>query len=444
MKIQLSDHFTYGKLIRFVLPSVTMMIFTSIYSIVDGLFVSNFVGKTSFAAINLIFPLFIIIGAVGFMIGSGGSAIVAKTFGEGKSELANRYFSMLVYVAMIAGIVFAILGHIFLRNIAGFLGAEGEILEDCVLYGRILLCSFVFFLLQITFESFFIAAEKPKLGLLVTVSAGVTNIVLDALFIIGFGWGLAGAAIATAISQVIGGVIPLVYFFGKNSSLLRLGKTEFYGKILGKTCVNGSSEMMSNISASIVTVLYNWQLLRLAGEDGVAAYGVIMYVNFIFIAIMFGYSMGSAPIVSFHYGAGNHGELQNLFRKSLKIMGVTGISLVILSSVFTRPLASIFVGYDPELLEMTVHGYRIFLLSFLLCGFPIYGSAFFTALNNGLVSAVISFMRTLVFECLSVMILPIFFGLNGVWGSIIVAEFMSLLITVFFWLKLNKKYHYIR
>lgn len=444
MRIQLSDHFTYSKLIRFVLPSITMMIFTSIYSIVDGLFVSNFVGKTPFAAINLIFPLFMIIGAVGFMIGTGGSAIVAKTFGEGKAELANRYFSMLVYITIFAGVIFTILGQIFLVPVSEFLGAEGEMLENCVIYGRILLCGFVFFLLQITFESFLIAAEKPKLGLLVTVLAGLTNIILDVLFIVVFDWGLVGAAVATTISQVLAGSIPLIYFIRKNDSLLQLGKTEFYGKILGKTCVNGSSEMMSNISASIVTVLYNWQLLRLAGENGVAAYGVIMYVNFIFIAILFGYSMGSAPIVSFHYGAGNHGELQNLFRKSLKLMGGAGVVLAILSFALSRPLASIFVGYDPVLLEMTVHGYRIFLLSFLLCGFPIFGSAFFTALNNGLVSAAISFLRTLVFECAAVMILPIFFGLDGVWSSIIVAEFMSLVITVFFWLKLNKKYHYIR
>ena len=442
MRIQLSEHFTYGKLVRFVLPPVIMLIFTSIYSVVDGLFVSNFVGKIPFAAINLIMPILMILGAFGFMIGTGGTAVVAKTLGEGKADLANKYFSMLVFSAIIGGVILILIGQILLRPVSILLGAEGEMLENCILYGSIILCALPFFLIQNVFQSFFIAAEKQKLGLAVIVIAGVTNMILDALFIVVFKWGLAGAAVATAISQVLGGIIPIVYFGRKNDSLLRLVKTKFYGNILGKTIINGSSEMMSNISASVVTTLYNLQLLRLAGEDGVAAYGVIMYVNFIFVAILFGYAIGSSPIVSFHYGAGNIMELQNLLKKSLVLVGGAGIVLTVSAYLAAEPMSRIFVGYDEELLQITVHGFRIYVFAFLLCGFSIFGSAFFTALNNGGISAVISFLRTLIFECAAVLILPIFLGLDGIWFSIIVAEVMALLVTAFFLVKKNSKYHY--
>ena len=442
MRIQLSDHFTYGKLIRFVLPSVVMLIFTSVYSVIDGLFVSNFVGKIPFAAINLIMPLLMILGALGFMVGTGGSAIVAKTLGEGKAELANRYFSMLVYTIIIVGIFLTVIGQILLRPVSAFLGAEAEMLECCMLYGRIILFALTPFMVLNVCQSFFIAAEKPKLGLAVTVIAGVSNIILDALFIVVFKWGLVGAAVATAFSQFLGGAVALIYFAGKNDSLLRLTKTQFYGGILIKTFVNGSSEMMSNISASVVTMLYNWQLLRLAGENGVAAYGVIMYINFIFIAILFGYAIGSAPIFSFNFGAGNKQELQNLFKKSLLMIGCCGVGLFALAYILAPPLSKIFVGYDQVLFEMTVHGYRIYIFSFLICGFSIFGSSLFTALNNGLISAVISFMRTLLFECGAVIVLPMFLGIDGIWGSIIVAEIMALTVTLFFLIRQNKRYHY--
>ncbi len=443
MRIQLSEHFGYRKLLRFVLPSIMMMIFTSIYSVVDGLFVSNFAGKTPFAAINLIYPLLIILGALGFMVGTGGTALVAKTLGEGDHPLANRYFSLLAYVTAIGGIVFAVLAEIFLVPIAQLLRAEGQLLEDAVLYARIILIALPFFLLQNMFQSFFIAAEKSKLGLTVMVLAGVTNIVLDALFIIVFHWGLAGAAIATAISQMVGGVIPIIYFARPNDSLLHLGKTKFDGRALAQTCFNGSSEMMSNISASIVTMLYNFQLLRFAGEDGVAAYGVIGYINFIFQAIFLGYAIGSSPLVSFNFGSGNQKELQNLFRKSLKFIIGTGVFLTILIHLTATPLSWIFVGYDQELMAMTVHGFHIYGFVFLMSGISIFGSAFFTALNNGPISAAIAFLRTLVFECLAVMTLPLFFGIDGVWSSVLVAEFMAVVVTVCFLWRQNARYHYL-
>lgn len=442
MKIQLSDHFTYKKLIRFVLPSIIMMIFTSIYGVVDGLFVSNFVGKTAFAAINLIMPFLMGLSALGFMIGTGGSAIVAKTLGEGKKARANEYFSMLVCVTAIGGILISIAGCILIRPVSEFLGAEGTLTDNCVLYGRILFLSLTPFMLQNVFQSFFVTAEKPKLGLYVTIAAGCTNIVLDFLFIAVFRWGIAGAAIATAASEYMGGLLPVLYFSRKNRSLLRLGKTRFDGRILLKTCTNGSSELMTNLSMSVVNALYNFQLIRFAGADGVAAYGTIMYVNFIFIAIFLGYSIGSAPITGYHYGAGNHGELKNLFKKSLTLVTLWGMGLALAAQLLASPLANVFVGYDRELFAMTSHGFRLYRLSFLICGFNIYASSFFTALSDGAVSAAISFLRTLVFQLAVVLLLPLLLGIDGVWLAVTVAEGMTLLVTMTFFVRKRERYHY--
>lgn len=443
MKIQLSEHFTYNKLLRFVFPSIVMMIFTSIYSVVDGLFVSNFVGKTALASINLILPFLMGLSALGFMIGTGGSAIVAKTLGEGDPKRANAYFSMLVYVTAIGGIILALLGMLLVPSVASLLGAEGELLSNCILYGRINFISLPAFMLQNVFQSFFVTAEKPKLGLAVIITAGVTNMILDLLFVGILGFGLAGAAVATVCGEMIGGLFPVFYFSRKNSSLLRLGKTQFNGRILMQTCVNGSSELMTNLSSSIVNSLYNIQLMKFAGENGVAAYAAIMYVNFIFIAIFLGYSIGSAPIISYHYGAGNHGELKNLYKKSLQLVGSWGILLFILAQLLATPLAKLFVGYDSTLLAMTQIGFRIYSLVYLINGFNIFGSSFFTALNNGVVSAVISFLRTLVFQIGAVFILPIVFGgINGIWSSVTVAELLTLCITITFFVRQRRKYHY--
>ena len=443
MKIQLSEHFTYNKLLRFVFPSIVMMVFTSIYSVVDGLFVSNFVGKTALASINLILPFLMGLSALGFMIGTGGSAIVAKTLGEGDPKRANSYFSMLVYVTAIGGIILALLGMLLVPSVASFLGAEGELLSNCILYGRISFISMPAFMLQNVFQSFFVTAEKPKLGLAVIITAGVTNMILDLLFVGILGFGLAGAAAATVCGEMIGGLFPIFYFSRKNSSLLRLGKTQFNGRILMQTCVNGSSELMTNLSSSIVNSLYNIQLMKFAGENGVAAYAAIMYVNFIFIAIFLGYSIGSAPIISYHYGAGNDGELKNLYKKSLQLVGSWGILLFVLAQFLATPLAKLFVGYDSTLLAMTQTGFRIYSLVYIINGFNIFGSSFFTALSNGVVSAVISFLRTLVFQIGAVFILPIVFGgINGIWSSVTVAELLTLCITITFFVRQRRKYHY--
>ena len=443
MNIQLSDHFTYRRLIRFVIPSVAMMILTSIYGVVDGLFVSNFVGKTPFAAVNLVIPFTMILGAFGFMLGTGGTALVAKTLGEGRQEEANRIFSMLIYFALGLGVLLTIFGIAVLKRIVIKMGADDALLRHCMIYGRIVLLGIPFYMLQNMFQNFLIAAEKPQLGLIVTIAAGVTNMVLDALFIAVLGWGVAGAAVATALGQCVGGLIPFVYFARKNSSKLSLVKTRLMGGALFHACTNGSSELVSNVSMSLVGMLYNLQLMKFAGENGVAAYGVIMYVNFIFIAIFLGYAYGSAPIVAFNYGARRTEELQNVLKKSLKLILGTGISLFLIATVFAGVLSGLFVGYDAELYRLTVRGFHLYAISFLLCGFNIYGSSFFTALNNGMVSAAISFLRTVVFEVAAVLILPLFFGLDGVWCAITVAELASILITIGAFSALRKRYQYL-
>lgn len=444
MRIQLSDHFTYGKLIRFTLPSIAMMIFTSIYGVVDGFFVSNFAGKTPFSAVNLIMPFLIIMATVGFMLGTGGTAIVAKTLGEGKREKANEYFSLFVYVAFVLGILFAVLGIVFIRPIAVLLGAKGELLENCVVYARIILAAMPFYVLQLLFQSIFPAAEKPQLGLAVTVSAGVTNMILDAVLVISLpqAYKLAGAAVATAMSQLVGGVVPLFYFSRKNSSILRLGRTHFDTRVLLKACANGSSEFMSNVSMSIVGMLYNIQLLKYAGEDGIAAYGVMMYVSMIFSAAFIGYSIGVSPVISYHYGAGNAAESKGLLRKSLLMTGVFGVAMVAAAEISAVPLAKIFVGYDAELMELTVTGFRVFALSFVFMGIAIFSSGFFTALSDGLTSALISFLRTVVFQVAAVLLLPLIWEIDGIWISIVAAEVMAAAISVVLLAVKRKKYHY--
>ena len=440
--IRLSDHFTYSKLLRFTLPSIVMMVFTSIYGVVDGLFVSNFAGKTAFASVNLVMPFVMILGGMGFMIGTGGTALVSKILGEGDPDTANRTFSMMVLFTLALGIVLSAAGIVFMRPVSRFLGATDAMMDDCVLYGRIVTGFTFAFMLQNVFQSFFIAAEKPKLGLKVTVAAGLANMVLDALFIAVFNWGVAGAAIATGLSQCVGGVLPLVYFLRPNSSLLRLSPTRLRLRPILAACGNGSSELMSNISSSVVSMLYNFQLMRLTGEDGVSAYGVLMYVQFIFISIYIGYSIGCAPVVSYHFGAQNHGELKNLLGKSVLLMGCTGVALTALAMALADLLSRLFVGYDAGLFALTSHAFRLFAWSFLLAGFNIYASGFFTALNNGGISAAISFLRTLVFQSASVLILPILLDVDGIWWAITVAEVFAFLISVTFLLAKRGKYHY--
>ena len=441
-QIQLSDHFTYQKLLRFVLPSIVMMVFTSIYGVVDGLFVSNFAGKTPFAAINLVMPFIMVLGGIGFMIGTGGTALVSKVLGEGEPEKAKRYFTMMILFTLLVGAVLAVFGVTMMEKVARFFGATDEMLHDCVLYGRIVISFTAAFMLQNVFQSFLIAAEKPKLGLIATVAAGVTNMALDVLFIAGFHWGVAGAAIATGLSQCVGGLFPLIYFLRPNSSKLRLVRTKLELRPILNACGNGSSELMSNISSSIVSMIYNFQLLKYIGEDGISAYGVLMYVQFVFIAIDIGYSIGCAPIVGFHYGAQNHPELKNMLRMSVILMSASGVVLTVLARVLAAPLAKIFVGYDEGLFTLTCHAFRLFSFAFLFAGFNIFASSFFTALGNGRISATISFLRTLVFQTSSVILLPLLLGVDGIWYAITAAEIFATLISIIFLLAKRRKYHY--
>lgn len=440
--IKLSDHFTYKKLLRFTLPSIVMMIFSSIYSVVDGLFVANLLGDLALSAVNIMFPVEMIFGSVGFMLGTGGSAIVAKTLGEDKPELASRYFSMFLYTILAVGVVLSAAGMLWTEQIARLAGASDLLMDDCIAYGRILFGGTVLFMLQTSFQSFFVVAEKPHLGLALSLAAGVTNMVLDYVFIGVLDMGIAGAAWATDLGCCIGGILPLFYFCSPKRSGLRLTGTQFYGRQLWNACVNGSSELMSNISASVVSILYNHQLMRLIGEQGVAAFSVMMYVDFAFAATFLGFSMGSAPIVSFHYGAENHSELRSVYRKSMTIIGVTSLAMVALSEGLSRPLASAFVGFNPELMEMTVHGFRLFALCYFCNGLNIYASAFFTALCDGPVSAFISFLRTLVLRGGMVLLLPALFALDGVWLAVTVAETLCAAVSAAFLVTKRKKYHY--
>lgn len=440
--IQLSDHFDVKRMIRFTMPSIIMMIFTSIYGVVDGFFVSNFVGKTPFAAVNFIFPVIMLLGALGFMFGTGGSALVAMTLGTGRKEKANKLFTMTVYISFFVGVLLAIISFFLIEPVASVLGAEGQFLADSVLYGKIIICALPFFMLQFEFQSFFITAEKPKLGLYFTVASGVTNMILDYLFMAVFDWGLVGAALATSLSQVVGGVIPIVYFARKNNSLLCFTKFEFDGRALIKTCTNGSSELMNNISMSLVSMLYNFQLMKYAGEDGIAAYGVLMYVNMIFLAIFIGFSVGISPVIGYHHGACNHSELHGLLKKSIIIIGVSSMGMLLLGELLALPLSVAFVGYDKGLMDITLHGFIIYSFSFLFSGIAIFGSSFFTALNDGLISAVMAFIRTIVFQVIAVIVLPLFLNLSGIWLSIVVAEFGAAVISVLFIFVKRHKYNY--
>lgn len=441
-RIKLSDHFTYGKLLRFVAPSSVMFIVISIYGVIDGLFVSNFVGKTPFAALNFVMPFIMILATPGFMLGTGGGALVAKTLGEGKKEKANKYFSMFCFIAIAAGFVMMIFAYFMIPVIARIMGANEEMMPFCITYGRVVILGCVPQMLHFMFENFIVTAEKPSLGLKITIAAGITNIILDALFVVVFKWGIAGAAAATVVSQCVGGFTPLVYFLLPNDSLLRITKTSFDGKALFKACTNGLSELMSNVSMSLVGMLYNVQLMKYFGENGVAAYGVMMYVNMIFIGVFIGYAVGTAPIVGFHYGAQNREELHNILKKSIFILSVGGVFMMTAGELLAVPLADIYVKYDKELLDITVHGFRIFSLSFLFCGFAIFSSSFFTALNDGITSGIISFLRTLVFESIFVMILPIIIGQDGIWYSIVFAEIMAVTISTICMIVKRKRYGY--
>ena len=442
MKIGLNEHFTYKKLIRFTLPTIIMMIFTSIYGVVDGLFISNVVKGDAFASVNLIMPAIMIIGTIGFMIGTGGSAIISKSLGEGDVKKANRYFSMLIYLEIILGIIFTVIGLAFLEPIAKLMGATKEMLPDCLTYGRILLIGITAFILQNSFQSFLVVAEKPGFGLLISIIAGLTNIVLDFLFIYVFRWGVAGAAIATITSQIVGAVIPLIYFIRKNKTPLKIGKTKFELSPILKTCTNGSSEMVTNLSMSLVNILFNMKLMKIVGANGVTAYGIIMYVGFLFVGTYVGYSVGSAPIISYHFGAGNKDELKSLLNKSIKLLGITAVAMTLLAELFAKPLASIFVSYDKELLNLTTNAIRLYSLSYIISWFNIYASSFFTALNDGFISALISFLRTLVFQIIVILVLPELIGINGIWLSVLVAEALAFIVSITCLIKKKKKYEY--
>jgi len=420
-----------------------MMIFTSIYGVVDGVFVSNCVGSDAFAAVNLIMPIIMILGSTGFMIGTGGSAIVSKTLGEKKLEKANEYFSMLIYLCIVSGVILSAIGIIFIKPIAGLLGATGDIANNCIIYGRTVFFMMTGLFLQNAFQSFLVVAEKPKLGLAVTLLAGFTNMFLDFLFVYVLRLGVFGAAVATGISQFVGAIIPVIYFASGKNNILHLKKCRFNKDIIIKTCINGSSEMVTNMSMSLVNMLYNMQLMRYIGTNGVVAYGIIMYVGFIFSGTYIGYSLGSAPVISYHYGAGNKKELKSLFKHSIILLVISSVVMTLLAEVLAKYLAGIFVSYDKQLLELTTTAIRIYSVSYLISELNIFASSFFTALNNGFVSAAISFLRMFLFQIIMILLLPVIIGINGIWIAVTAAEALALVVSVIFVIINSKKYGYV-
>ena len=442
-QISISDNFTFGKLLRFALPSIIMVIFTSLYGIVDGLFVSNFAGNGAFTAVNLFLPIFYIAGSIGLLLGSGGCALVAKLFGEGEDVTARRVFTGLIIIVTGIGGAITAMTVGFMPSISVLLGARGQTAKLCSRYGTIMICGLIPFMLQSFFQYFFAVADRPKLGLIITVGAGVTNAIFDFVFMYALKWGVTGAAVATVIGECVGGVVPLVWFISKTGKKLYIAKPSFAPRTIGKVCTNGSSEFLTNISVSLVSMIYNFQLLKYVGEAGVEAYGVIMYVSFIFIGCFIGYSVGTSPIFGYHNGAGNKDELKNVFKKIMLFYAVAAVVMTAIAEALATPLAMIFVSYDKALLALTVRALRIFSFSFLLSGFNIYASAFFTALNNGGVSAAISTARTLLFQVIAVYVMPLIFGLNGIWSATIVAELLCIILSVTFVILNRKKYEYL-
>lgn len=439
----LGGHYGARRLFISSLPLIGMMVLISIYSIVDGLFVSNLVGTTAFAALNLIWPAIGLVGALGLMVGTGGAALVSKTLGEGDEPRANRYFSMFVEFILLLSVVLAVPLLVWMEPLAVAIGAEGEMVRQCAIYGRICAAGMPAFMMQMGIQPFFMVAGRPRMGTWISLVSGLLNIGLDALFIIVCGWGLAGAAAGSMLACCFGGFYPLWYFSSRfNRSSLAFKATGFEFGPLAKACSNGLSEFVGNISFNIVSMCYNWQLMRFYGENGVAAYSVILYLGFIFVAVYSGYNMTVTPLVGFNFGAGNKRELRSLLRHSLTLMLVLGVLLAGTAELLAGPAARLFVGYDSELTALTVHATRLYAPSFLITGLTLFVSAWFTGLNNGPVSALASFSRTFVFELSCVFLLPVLLGVNGIWLSAPAAEILSLFLGAALLLRFRSRYGY--
>lgn len=443
MRIELSGHYSVRRLLVSAVPSIVMILVTSLYSIVDGVFVSNFAGTTPFAALNLMWPAMQVVTVLGLMVGTGGSALVSKTKGEGDDKKADAIFSTLVRFTLILGVIMGALFFILTPQIARWLGAEGELLRQSIIYARICISVAPVFMIQMAFNSFFMAAEKPQLGTALSIASGITNIIVDAVLIVWLKMGIAGAAIGTASGMAVGGLYPIFYFSSKrNSSSLHLVKNTAEFRHVLKACSNGLSEYVGNIALSVVSICYNVQLMKYLGENGVSVYGILMYLGFAFASLFIGYNIMATPVIGYNYGAGNRPELKSLLNKSMGIVLTTGILLAGIVTALARPLATIFVSYDPELLDLAVRAIRIYFISFTICGINMFTSAWFTGLNNGIVSAVAAFTRTLVFELGAVFVIPALFGIDAIWAAVNVAEVLALILSAALILAFRRRYGY--
>ena len=441
MSNSISKDFGFFSLLQFALPTMVMMVFMSLYTIVDGIFLSRLVGSNALSALNIVFPIINILMAIGIMLATGGSAVIAKKLGEGKEEEARRDFTFLIVAGVAGGLLMMAIGTIFLEELCKVLGSTKILLGDCKTYLQISLFFAPACMLQLLFQTFFVTAGRPNIGLTMTILGGVTNILMDYVLMGPAQMGIAGAALATGFGQLVPAIIGLLYFsFSRHSLFFTMPKADF--KMLLQSCMNGSSEMVSNLSSAIITYLFNIIMLRLLGEDGVAAITIVLYGQFLFNALYLGFSMGVAPVISFNYGSGNRQLLQKVYGICLKFVPVSSLIVAILALLFTPVIVGIFTSREEGIYEIAVHGFFLFSFNYFLAGMNIFASAMFTALSNGKISAIISFARTFIFIAICIILLPFVLGVNGVWIAVPVAEFLTLFLSCFYLIHYKKVYGY--
>lgn len=441
MTNSIAQKFNVFTLLKFAFPTMVMMVFMSLYTIVDGIFVSRLVGSNALSAVNIVYPVISLLIACGIMLSTGGSAIVARQMGEKREQEARENFSMLAVVSVLTGIVILVLGLMFLEPICRILGGTPVLLEDCKIYLGVLLGFGPLTMLQMLFQTFFVTAGKPGLGLGLTLTGGVVNMVLDYVFMGPMQMGVLGAALATGLGQAIMAVAGVVYFLKVKGNLYFV-KPVFRGNILLQSCGNGSSEMVSNLSTAVVTFLFNITMLKLAGEDGVAAITIVLYGQFLFTALYLGFSMGVAPVVSFNYGNQNHAQLKRIYKICIGFILGSSVFILGIALLFSEPIVGIFTGEENHTYELAVEGFFQFSFNYLFAGINIFASALFTSLSNGKISAIISFCRTFVFITVSIVLLPRVMGITGVWLSVPLAELVTLFISITYLKGQKEVYHY--
>ncbi len=443
MEHALAKKFSLASLLLFAAPNIIMMIVLSMYIIVDGMFVARFIGTTALSAINMFYPAICFEMALGIMIATGGSAIAAKKLGEGKQKEAQNNLSFLMVVEGSFGIVIAVVGNLFTAEIVSFLGASAAQAPLSITYAKIIFSFAPAFFLQTAFQTFFVTAGKPALGLIVTILGGVANILLDYIFMAPLRLGVTGAAIATGIGYCIPAMVGVIFFLKAKTNPFHFVRPRFDGKVLLQACANGSSEMVTNLSNAVTTFLFNFTLLQFYGEDGVASITIILYFQYLFTALYFGYSNGIAPIISYKYGNDDRKQLQALFKNSVLFLIISSIAANVLLHFTISKLLTIFTAENSPVYQITLHGFSIYSMAFMIMGLGIFSSAMFTAFSDGITSAIISFSRTFLFIVGAILLLPAILGERGVWLAVPIAEAFGFLISILYLIGKKQKFHYI-